>query len=57
MKAITGDVEMLLDGLEEGPRRGGALLASELIAGASAGVPRETSGPRSRLRLEEESPK
>ena len=32
MKAITGEVEMLLDGLEEGPRHSGALLASELIA-------------------------
>jgi hypothetical protein len=32
MKAITGEVETLLDGLEEGPRRSGALLASELVA-------------------------
>jgi hypothetical protein len=32
MKAITGEVEMLLDGLEDGPRRSSALLASELIA-------------------------
>ena len=32
MKAITGEVELLLDGLEEGPRHSGALLASELIA-------------------------
>ena len=32
MKAITGEVEALLDGLDEGPRRSGALLASELIA-------------------------
>jgi hypothetical protein len=32
MKAITGDVEALLDGLEERSRRSGALLASELVA-------------------------
>jgi hypothetical protein len=32
MKAITDEVETLLDGLEETSRRGGALLASELIA-------------------------
>jgi len=32
MKAITSEVEALLDGLEEGPRHSGALLASELIA-------------------------
>jgi hypothetical protein len=32
MRAITDEVEALLDGLEEQPRSGGALLASELIA-------------------------
>ena len=32
MRAITGEVSELLDGLEERPRRCGALLASELIA-------------------------
>jgi hypothetical protein len=32
MKAVTGEVEMLLAGLEEKPRTNGALLASELIA-------------------------
>ena len=32
MRAITGDVEGLLDGLEETTRRSGGLLASELIA-------------------------
>jgi hypothetical protein len=32
MKAITSDVEVLLDGLEERSRRSGALLASELVA-------------------------
>jgi hypothetical protein len=39
MKAITGEVEALLDGLEEGQRRGGALLASELIAQVIGRVP------------------
>jgi len=32
MKSITDEVETLLDGLEDGARRSGALLASELIA-------------------------
>ena len=32
MRAISGEVAALLDGLEERPRRCGALLASELIA-------------------------
>jgi hypothetical protein len=32
MRAITGEVAALLDGLEERPRQCGALLASELIA-------------------------
>jgi hypothetical protein len=34
MKAIVGEVEALLGGLEESSRRSGALLASELIAQA-----------------------
>ena len=32
MKAVTGEVEELLEGLEESRRRSGALLASELVA-------------------------
>jgi hypothetical protein len=32
MKAVTQEVEALLDGLEEGRARSGALLASELLA-------------------------
>jgi hypothetical protein len=32
MKAITGDVEALLGGMDEGARRSGGLLASELVA-------------------------
>jgi hypothetical protein len=32
MKAMTGEVEGLLDGFDQGRRRSGALLASELVA-------------------------
>lgn len=32
MKAVTGEVEALLEGLDESRRRSGALLASELVA-------------------------
>jgi hypothetical protein len=39
MKAIAGEVEALLDGLEESSRRSAALLASELIAQVSGRAP------------------
>jgi len=39
MKAVTGEVESLLDGLDQGPRQSGALLASELIAQVVARTP------------------
>jgi hypothetical protein len=39
MKAITGDVEALLDGVEEGSRHSCALLASELIAQVTGRAP------------------
>lgn len=44
MKAITAEVHTLLDGLNEGSRRSGALLASELVAQVVGRVP----GPQSR---------
>jgi hypothetical protein len=53
MRAITGEVEALLDGMEEGPRRGCGLLASELIAQVTGGAPGsngETVGLTVRLR-------
>ena len=39
MKAITGEVEALLDGMEESSRRGCGLLASELIAQVTRRAP------------------
>ena len=39
MKAITGEVEALLDGLEESARRSCGLLASELIAQVTGQAP------------------
>jgi hypothetical protein len=39
MKSVTGEVETLLDGVEQGPRQSGALLASELIAQVVARAP------------------
>ena len=45
MKAITGEVEALLDGLNEDSRRSGALLASELVAQVVGRVPGSQSGP------------
>jgi hypothetical protein len=45
MKAITGEVEALLDGLADGPRRSGALLASELVAQVVGRVPDWNSQP------------
>ena len=45
MKAITREVEALLDGLDEGSRRSGALLASELIAQVVGRAPDSQSGP------------
>ena len=39
MKAVTGEVESLLVGLDQGPRQSGALLASELIAQVVARTP------------------
>jgi hypothetical protein len=44
MKAITGEVEALLGGLDEGARRSGGLLASELVAQVVGRAP----GPQSR---------
>ena len=44
MKAITGEVEALLDGLDEGSRRSGALLASELVAQVVGRAPGSQSG-------------
>jgi hypothetical protein len=45
MKAITREVEAVLDGLEESPRRSGSLLASELIAQVVARSPGWNSQP------------
>ena len=45
MKDITGEVEALLDGLNEDSRRSGALLASELVAQVVGRVPGPQSGP------------
>jgi hypothetical protein len=45
MKAISGEVETLLDGLDEGSRRSGSLLASELLAQAIGRAPGSPSGP------------
>lgn len=45
MKAITAEVEALLDGLDERSRRSGALLASELIAQVVGRAPGSQSGP------------
>ena len=39
MKAITGEVEALLDGMEEGPRHSCGVLASELIAQVTGRAP------------------
>ena len=44
MKAITGEVEALLDGLDEGSRRSGALLAIELVAQVVGRAPGSQSG-------------
>jgi hypothetical protein len=44
MKAIASEVEGLLDGLDEGSRRSGALLASELIAQVVGRAPGSESG-------------
>jgi hypothetical protein len=45
MKAITGEVEALLGGLDEGARRSGGLLASELVAQVVGRAPGSPSGP------------
>jgi hypothetical protein len=45
MKAITAEVEALLDGLDEDSRRGGGLLASELVAQVVGRSPGSPSGP------------
>jgi hypothetical protein len=45
MKAITAEVEALLDGRDERSRRSGALLASELIAQVVGRAPGSPSGP------------
>jgi hypothetical protein len=45
MKAITGEVEALLGGLDEDTRRGGGLLATELVAQVVGRVPGPRSGP------------
>jgi hypothetical protein len=45
MKAITAEVEALLDGQDERSRRSGALLASELIAQVVGRAPGSHSGP------------
>ena len=39
MKAVTTEIAALLDGVEEEPRRSGALLASELIAQVAGSAP------------------
>jgi hypothetical protein len=39
MKAVTAEVESMLDGMDQGPRHSGALLASELIAQVVARTP------------------
>src|SRR5215211_1720400 len=39
MKAVTAEVDELLDGMDEGQRRSGALLASELIAQVAGSSP------------------
>ena len=39
MKAVTAELESMLDGLDQGPRQSGALLASELIAQVVARTP------------------
>lgn len=45
MKAITAEVEALLDGLDERSRRSGGLLTSELIAQVVGRAPGSQSGP------------
>ncbi len=45
MKAITGDVEALLGGLDEDTRRSGGLLATELIAQVVGRAPGWNSQP------------
>ena len=45
MKAITDQVETLLDSLDEGPRRSGALLASELVAQVIGRAPDSNGEP------------
>jgi hypothetical protein len=39
MRSVTGEVAKLLDGMEEEPRRSGALLATELIAQVAGSSP------------------
>lgn len=46
MRAITGEVEALLDGLEETQRRSGGLLAGELIAQVVGGRVSDWNGQR-----------
>ena len=45
MRAITGDVEALLGGLDEDTRRSGRLLATELVAQVVGRAPDSPSGP------------
>jgi hypothetical protein len=45
MRAITGEVEVLLAGLEESSRRGCGLLASELIAQVTCQAPGSNGEP------------
>ena len=45
MKAISDDVDALLDGLDENTRRSGAFLATELVAQAIGRAPGSPSGP------------
>jgi hypothetical protein len=45
MKAISGDVEALLGGLDEDARRSGGLLATELVAQVVGRAPGSPTGP------------
>jgi hypothetical protein len=45
MKAISDEVQVLLNGLDEGARRSGALLASELVAQVVGRAPGPHNGP------------
>jgi hypothetical protein len=45
MKAISDDVEALLDGSDENTRRSGGFLATELVAQAIGRAPGSPSGP------------